>query len=160
MVKAIPEGYQSLVPAIYVADAKSAVDFYINAFGATIESTTEIQGNFLAAFLHVGDCVLMVAQAMPQMGLAPPSKDAGDSSVIQFYTEDVDGIWAKAVELGAEILNEPMDRFHGHRSGAVRDPFGHRWAIVKRIEDLTAEESQKRWETGLAQMMQPGYVRK
>jgi PhnB protein len=33
---------------------------------------------------------------------------------------------------------------HGDRAGSVRDPFGHRWAIATHIEDVSAEEIERR----------------
>jgi PhnB protein len=38
------------------------------------------------------------------------------------------------------------DQFYGERSGTVRDPFGHEWAIGHEIEQVTPAEMQRRWD--------------
>ena len=39
---------------------------------------------------------------------------------------------------------EPADQFYGHRTGALVDPFGHRWGVNAVIEDVSPEEMQRR----------------
>ena len=36
------------------------------------------------------------------------------------------------------------DQFWGDRYGILRDPFGHRWSIASRIEDLSPKKLQDR----------------
>jgi hypothetical protein len=36
------------------------------------------------------------------------------------------------------------DQFWGDRYGILRDPFGHRWSIASRIEDLSPRALQQR----------------
>jgi hypothetical protein len=38
----------------------------------------------------------------------------------------------------------PMDMFYGDRHGAVTDPSGNSWWIATHIEDVSAEELEKR----------------
>lgn len=40
-----------------------------------------------------------------------------------------------------------QDHFYGERSGTIRDPFGHRWNIGHSIEQVSAEEMQRRYDT-------------
>jgi predicted enzyme related to lactoylglutathione lyase len=49
-------------------------------------------------------------------------------------------MYAHAIELGALGLREPADQFHGNRSATVQDPFGQRWTLSARIEQLTTEQ--------------------
>ena len=39
---------------------------------------------------------------------------------------------------------EVVDEFYGQRSGTILDPFGHRWMIQTPIEEVSAEEMQRR----------------
>jgi PhnB protein len=42
------------------------------------------------------------------------------------------------------VVKTPLaDQFWGDRYGQVKDPFGFRWAIATRKEELTPEEMQK-----------------
>jgi PhnB protein len=36
------------------------------------------------------------------------------------------------------------DQFWGDRYGIVKDPYGHRWSIASRIEDLSPRALQQR----------------
>jgi PhnB protein len=36
------------------------------------------------------------------------------------------------------------DQFYGDRSGQFEDPFGHRWSVATRIEDLSPQEMAER----------------
>jgi len=52
---------------------------------------------------------------------------------------------AQAVTAGAALERAPQDHFYGERSGTVTDPYGHRWMIGHHIEDVSAEEMQRRY---------------
>ncbi|WP_315850073.1 VOC family protein [Singulisphaera acidiphila] len=41
------------------------------------------------------------------------------------------------------------NQFYGERSGGFEDPFGHVWHIVTRVEDLSPEEMQTRFEAAM-----------
>ncbi|MCX0274462.1 VOC family protein, partial [Nocardia zapadnayensis] len=32
----------------------------------------------------------------------------------------------------------------GDRYGALKDPFGHRWVVMTRVEDVSREEAERR----------------
>ena len=57
---------------------------------------------------------------------------------------DADAVYARALDAGATQLNPIADHVHGDRAGSVRDPFGHRWAIATHVEDVPAEEIDRR----------------
>lgn len=51
------------------------------------------------------------------------------------------------IERYEEVVNaqrEAADQFYGECSGSVRDPFGHLWSIGHSIEEMSAEEMQRR----------------
>lgn len=49
----------------------------------------------------------------------------GGFSAVHFRTDDLDGLFTKLAEAGAEIVSEPADQPWGARDGAVRDPSGN-----------------------------------
>jgi PhnB protein len=65
--------------------------------------------------------------------------------------ENVNEIWERAVEAGAEILYLLADQFYGERSGRLRDPFGQEWMMSQRIEDVPPDEIARRAATYSAQ---------
>lgn len=49
-----------------------------------------------------------------------------------------------AVSRGAKVREEIINFASGDRFGSILDPFGVRWSILTRIEDLSEEESSRR----------------
>jgi uncharacterized glyoxalase superfamily protein PhnB len=154
-VRPVPEGYTSLTPFLCVSDGNAAIDFYTDALGATLVSRMELPGGGVAhAELDFGQGRLQLSDAMPDHGLVAP--DGGDrvSQSTCLYTADVDAVTARAVELGATLREAPSTFVTGDRFASVLDPFGHRWAIMTRVEDVPLEEQERRlaeWaETGLS----------
>ena len=63
---------------------------------------------------------------------------------LALYVPDVDDVVARALSHGA-TLREPLATFvSGDRFASLHDPFGVRWAVMTRVEDLTDEESAAR----------------
>jgi len=58
----------------------------------------------------------------------------------------VDDDLACARRAGATVLRAAADQSFGERTALVLDPFGHRWMLSQRIEAVTPEEMQRRWE--------------
>ncbi len=78
------------------------------------------------------------------MNAPSPQAVGGSPVMLLVYVEDVDAVVARAVELGATLERPVQNQFYGDRSGAVVDPFGHRWGIAAHIEDVSPEEMQRR----------------
>lgn len=140
----IPHGYTALTPFIVLGDARKAVEWYRDVFGARIVDITEIGGAVAHAELDFGNGRLQLGEPMPPYGLvAPPSGDE-DCYSIALYCSDVDSIVEQALAAGG-ILREPVTDFvSGDRFGSIRDPFGVRWTIMTRVEDLSEEASTQR----------------
>src|SRR4051812_11671684 len=105
-MNAIPDGYHSLTPHIFVDGGAAALDFYERAFGAEVVRRLTMDGRIMFAELRVGDSLFTLADPIPELGHAP---DDGPvvSSWITIYTEDVDALFARATEAGATAINEP-----------------------------------------------------
>ena len=146
---AIPDGYHSLTPHLFVDGAARALDFYERAFGAEVVRRLVMGDRIMFAEVRVGDSLFTLADPIPDHG-APPDPQAVVSAWITLYTDDVDAVYTRAVEAGATAINEPADQFHGDRAGSLRDPFGHRWALATHTEDMTEAEMQRRMEEAFA----------
>jgi PhnB protein len=90
--------------------------------------------------LRFGESPVMVADEFPEMGVLSPLSVGGTSVVLNVLTDDVDALWARALEAGAEVLHPLQDAFWGDRHGQITDPFGHRWGLAQHIRDVSAEE--------------------
>jgi PhnB protein len=58
----------------------------------------------------------------------------------------VDTVFDQAIAAGAQELKPLCDQFYGDRSGTIEDPWGHLWTIASRIEDLSVDEIQQRFQ--------------
>ncbi len=144
-VNPIPKGYQTLTPHLVMGDAAGAIEFYKRAFGA-VELMRQPEPNgtrLLHAAVRIGDSVLMLADAFPELGHRGPEDLGGTPVAVHIYCEDVDAAVARAVGAGATITMPPADMFWGDRYARLTDPYGHLWSIATHVRDVTEEELRK-----------------
>jgi len=142
-----PEGYSSLTPFLVCSPAGQAIDFYREVFGATVVQRMDApDGTVPHAELAFPVGRLQLGDPSEQYGLlAPPvPAPAATTSSTCVYVADVDAVFARAVERGAAAREEPSTFVTGDRFASVVDPFGHRWAIMTRVEDVSEEEQARR----------------
>ncbi|GAA1364077.1 VOC family protein [Brevibacterium luteolum] len=141
----IPHGFTSLTPFIVVTDAAAAIDFYTRVFSARLISRMDSpDGSVLHAELDFGQGRLQLADANPDYGLALPEAGDAVSASLCLYCADADAVVAAAEAAGATEREPIADFVSGDRYGSIIDPFGRRWAILTRVEDLSDEESAAR----------------
>lgn len=151
-VNPIPEGYHSLVPFIVVNEAGKAIEFYKQVFGAEVLMRNDgPDGTVMHCDLKIGDSVMQLGDANPQWGLAVPNAEQITAS-LALYVEDCDAVFAKAVEAGATVREEPSVFLTGDRYASIADPFGRRWSIMTRVEDVSHEEAERRINEWIASM--------
>ncbi len=90
--------------------------------------------------LWFGDSPVMVADEFPEMGVLSPQAVGGTPVVLNPSSEDVDALWHRAIEAGADVLHPLQDTFWGDRHGQITDPFGHRWGLSQHVRDVPPEE--------------------
>jgi len=144
-VKPIPDDYPRVIPYLSVDGAAAAIEFYTQVLDAKERMRMGgPDGRIGHAELQVGDSVIMIADPFPEMG-APSATALGGSPVtVMVYVEDVDAVFAKALSLGATELDAVADQFYGDRAGSFSDPWGHRWHIATHVEDVAADEMERR----------------
>lgn len=139
-----PHGATSLTPFLVIPDARGAIDFYRDVFGARVVDVAEIGGVVAHAVLDFGHGLLQFGEPMEAYGLVPPPAGDQDCYSMGLYCPDVDAALARAEKAGATV-REPATTFvSGDRFASIRDPFGIRWSIMTRVEDLSEQESAKR----------------
>jgi PhnB protein len=149
--KPIPDERQSMSPYLIVKGATAAITFYGKAFGAELLfSLKDPSGKVGHAELEIGDSRFMLADEYPDFGALSPVTIGGTPVSIHLYVANVDEITARAVEAGATLLRPVSDEFFGDRVALVADPFGHKWHLATRKEDVTPEEMQKRMDAAFA----------
>jgi PhnB protein len=144
-VKPIPEGYHTLTPSLTIRGATDAIDFYKRAFGAVeLMRMPGSGGKLMHAEIRIGDSVLMLSDEFPDMGGKSPQALGGSPVYLFVYVDDVDAVFKRAVDAGAQVRMPLADMFWGDRFGRVVDPFGHEWGLATHKEDLTPQEIAKR----------------
>jgi uncharacterized glyoxalase superfamily protein PhnB len=113
--------------------------------GATIVDVTDgTDGTIAHAQLDFGTGRVQLSDPAPSFALVAPNGGREVNHSYATYTPDVDGVFARALASGATPFEERATFDTGDRFGAVLDPFGHRWAILTRVEDVDPADA-KRW---------------
>ena len=145
MANPIPDGYPRVTPYLIVDGAAAAIDFYTSVLGATERMRMEGPDARVGhAELEIGDSVIMLADEHPEIDALGPRSVGGTPVSLHVYVEDADSVFERAIGAGARALRPVEDKFYGDRSGGFEDPFGHRWDVSTRVEDIPPEEMSKR----------------
>jgi PhnB protein len=138
-----------LCPYLAVKGAQAAIDFYVKAFGATVDFklVDPADGRIGHAELLFGSSRVFIADEYPDFGAVGPETLGGSPIKLHLDVADADSFVAWAVKQGATVLRPVKLEFHGHRIGLLADPFGYSWFVASRCEDVNAAEMQRRWDT-------------
>lgn len=146
-----PAGYSTLTPFLCVDGAAKAIDFYVEVFGAAVVSKTDApDGTVAHAELQFELGRLQLSDPMEGYGLAAHDGAAPATHSLAVYVSDCDAVVAAAERAGATVREQPSTFVTGDRFGSVLDPFGVRWSVLTRVEDVSDEVGQRRVEEWLA----------
>jgi uncharacterized glyoxalase superfamily protein PhnB len=123
----------TLTPYIVVSDARRAMDWYVEVFGAQRRGELHVNadGTIGHAEVGIGDAVLMFAEASdlwPDVPVRAPDSPVTFSHTLHLEVDDVDASTERARRSGASVEREPTDQPYG-RGAVIVDPFGHRWML-------------------------------
>jgi len=116
----------SVTPYLQVTDAKKAIDFYVEAFGAVeqFRLPAEDGKKIMHAVLAIAGGTVFLSD------MAPPAKPASVSVALGLENaQAVDAMAARVAAAGATINFGPQDMFWGDRFAEITDPFGHSWML-------------------------------
>ncbi len=142
----VPDGFHTVTAHLWLRDCTGAIDFYKRALGAQelVCKRGPDGKSVMHALLKIGDSLVMMADEWPDSHERSPAAAGGATAGLWLYVPDADGLFAKVVAAGAEVMMPMMDAFWGDRFGKVKDPFGHAWYIATHTEDLSDEEIDRR----------------
>lgn len=121
-----PDGYNSASPYLLVTDAAGTIRFLEQVLGATLlHSHPGEAGRILHAEVRIDDSVVMLADAAPGWPAVPAH--------VHVYVPDVDAVYARALQAGAEPVQAPTRKDDEDRRGGVRDAGGTTWWISTRV---------------------------
>lgn len=137
MTKFKARGYHILTPFIATEDPEGLISFLRSAFGGEVTYLMRSEDEVLRhATVKIGDSKVMIS---PGTDLYKPMP-----VMLQVYVEDTDATYKKALELGAEAIEEPHNELYGDRRAGVQDKWGNKWWIATHIEDVSEEQMKKR----------------
>ena len=115
-----PDGWHTVTPRIVVSTPQGLIEFLSTVFGA--------QGEHHAgrpAEMRIGDSVIIISDGGGVRDSMP--------GFLYVYVEDVDAVYQRAIDAGAESLEAPTDLPYGDRRSMVKDSWGNLWQIATRI---------------------------
>jgi uncharacterized glyoxalase superfamily protein PhnB len=118
-----------LIPYLAVRDARGAIDWYTDAFGARLVGDPYVMDDDRIghAEIEIGGATLYLADEHPELGLTGPQEGRVSVS-LHLAVSDVDAAITRAADLGATVERPATDAPYG-RTGVVLDPYGHRWML-------------------------------
>jgi len=129
-----------IYPRLAYEDERAALDYLVRVFQLEEirEARTEIDDHLLA-WLRVGDGVVMIGRANPEIHRIHSPRELGKTTVqMMVYVHDIDSHYAHAAAEGADITMEIADAFFGERRYEATDLEGHRWHFGERFADIKA----------------------
>ncbi|MEU5861531.1 VOC family protein [Nonomuraea sp. NPDC047529] len=136
-VNPIREGYTSVTPWIISRDTAGLIDWLKAAFDAVeLGRMAGPEGEVQHAEVRIGDAVVMMFDARPEWPATP--------AFLRLFVPDAEAVHRRAVEAGGTSVTDVTHLFFGDLVGRVRDPWGNLWWIQTHVEDVSAEEAQRR----------------
>ncbi len=115
-------------PYLVVRDARAAMSWYAEAFGARTVGDPYLDGDRVGhAELEIAGATLYLADAYPEYGLEGPG-DGKPPVSLHLSVPDVDAAMDRAERAGAIVERPATDEPYG-RGGRLIDPYGHRWML-------------------------------
>jgi PhnB protein len=119
---------QVIRPKLVLDDARSALEWYAAALGATTGEVHEHDGTIVHADLVVLGTHLSLKDADE---VDPSAASQGvTGQILEVLVEDPDPIFAAMLERGAEVVFPLDDQDYGARAGRVKDPYGVQWLVT------------------------------
>jgi len=138
--KRIPDGFHTVTPFLVVPDVSKLVSFIQQGLGGRCSNVMKSDdGVWRHATVRIGDSLLMLSSGTQLYEVRP--------ATLHLYVDDVDSLYAKAIDAGAEKIESPTDQFYGDRRAGVRDHWNNHWWIASRVEEVDEADLKAREAT-------------
>ncbi len=123
-----PVNYSTVSPYLIVSDADATIAFLKKVFDAVeLRRFPDDSGKLMHAEVQIDDTVIMLADP------APPDWNP-IAAYVHIYVSDVDATYRKALDAGAESVQEPIKKEDEDKRGGVKDAGGTTWWIATTVE--------------------------
>ena len=121
-------------PMIYLKTLAPAIEFYKNAFGASVmRQWHNDDGSVHVAEMEIDGALFQLHEEVARIDELSPGTLQGTTISVGLFVDDVDAMMAKAIAAGGKELDRVKDYDYGYRQGSLEDPFGHHWLLEKSI---------------------------
>lgn len=122
-----PENYNSVSPYFVVDDCRKMIALLKDIFGAEeLRKYENSDGTIMHVELRIDDTVIMLADSSE----AYPANNL----LIHVYVPDVHEVFRKAVKLGCEVVEEPVNKpGDPDVRGSFKDFQGNMWAVGMQV---------------------------
>ncbi len=122
---------------LLVSDYETAIDFYVNKMGFTLEYDTALPGNKRwvivsppADVSNSKGCALLLAKATSNAQLSSIGNQAGGRVFLLLTTNNFDRDYNLMVEKDITFLETPRQEPYG-KVVVFADPFGNKWDLIE-----------------------------
>ena len=135
-----------LTPYLTAHDCAAAIAFYASAFGAveTGARFTDSDGRIGHAEIGIGGATIFLSDEYPDFGARSPRSLGGSTVALHIQVVDADETARRLLAAGAEVLSELAEQADGERRGTFLDPFGYRWMVAQKVEEVSKDELRAR----------------
>ena len=122
-----------MTPYLVVDGGPAAIDWYREVFDAVEVSRSIGGGGRIAhAEIRIGPSSIFIAdEHVNYEDIHGPIRIGGSPVYLDIETDDVAGLFERAIAAGATAIRQPTDPQMPVQSAKVRDPFGHVWLITR-----------------------------
>ena len=123
----------SITPYLVIDGAADAIDWYRRVLGAEeISRMTGGAGRIAHAEIRIGGSPLFIGdEHVHYEDIHAPPRIGGTPGYLDLETDDVAGIFERAIAAGATAIRRPTDLSMPIQSAKFRDPFGHVWLLTR-----------------------------
>jgi PhnB protein len=97
-------------------------EFVTGVFGAVELERSAVGENAFHVEVRIGDSIVVIEAGSD----GHPTANRGS---VYVYVEEVDAVFARAIEAGASSIEAPEDKPYQERGAGFRDPSGNTWWI-------------------------------
>jgi len=125
----------AITPYLYYENLDTAMTWLTKALGFTRVGPAQKgpDGKASHATMQLGDGVVMMGRPPAAQKYRNPNRLGQSTQSLYVMVENVDTHHARAVRVGAELLETPADTPYGHRRYGVVDPEGHEWYFAQEL---------------------------
>jgi PhnB protein len=127
----------SVTPYLIIDGASDAIDWYRRVLGAEeVSRMTGGAGRVAHAEIRIGGSSIFIGdEHVHYEDIHGPMRIGGTPVYLDLETDDVAGVFGRAVDAGATPIRHPTAPEMPIQSAKFRDPFGHIWLVTLSASD-------------------------